>query len=68
MAVHAWDIAKATGQAATIDDQVAQIVYDFYRQVPMDGLRAKGVYGPELPVPASASLQDQLLCFLSRQP
>ncbi len=68
VAVHALDIAKATGQPATIDADVAQIVYDFYRQVPMDGLRAKGVYGPELPVPASASVQDQLLCFLGRRP
>ena len=68
VAVHAWDIAKATGQPAIIDAEVAQVVYDFYRQVPMEGLRAKGVYGPELPALASASVQDRLLCFLSRQP
>jgi uncharacterized protein (TIGR03086 family) len=68
VALHAWDIATATGQPATIDADVAQVVYDFYRHVPMDEMRATGVYGPELVAPVSASVQDLLLCFLSRQP
>ncbi len=68
VALHAWDIAKATGRPTSIDADVAQVVYDFYQHVPMDEMRATGVYGPELVAPASASVQDLLLCFLSRQP
>jgi len=68
VALHAWDIAKATGRPADIDPDVAQVVFDFYRHVPMDGMRAGGVYGRELEAAESASIQDRLLCFLSRQP
>ena len=68
IAVHAWDLAQATGQPAAIDEDAAWLVYDFYAYVPMDELRAHGVYGPEIPVPESAPVADRLLGFLSRQP
>jgi uncharacterized protein (TIGR03086 family) len=68
VALHTWDLARATGQPAAIDRDVAELVFDFYRQVPMDDMRANGVYGPEIIVPASAPVQDRLLGFLSRQP
>jgi uncharacterized protein (TIGR03086 family) len=68
VALHAWDLAKATDQTADIDPDVAQIVNGFYQMVPMDDLRAHGVYGPEIAVPEDASVQDRLLGYLSRQP
>ena len=68
VALHTWDLAQATGRPATIDSGVAQIVYDFYRQIPMDDMRANGVYGPEFEVAATAPVQDRLLGFLSRRP
>lgn len=68
IAVHAWDLAVATGQPATIDPDSAQLVYDLYTNIPMDDMRANGVYGPEVSVPASAPVADRLLGFLSRQP
>lgn len=37
VALHAWDLAKPTGQSADIDADVAQVIYDFYRRIPMDG-------------------------------
>jgi uncharacterized protein (TIGR03086 family) len=67
VALHAWDLAKATGQAATIDTNVAEVVYDFYRHVPMDDMRAKGVYGPEIDIAETAPIQQRLLGFLNRQ-
>ena len=67
VALHAWDLAKATGQEARLDEDVAALVLDLYLQVPMDELRAHGVYGPEIAVPASAPVQDRLLGFLSRE-
>jgi uncharacterized protein (TIGR03086 family) len=68
VAVHTWDLARATGQPGEIDADVARLVYDFYRRVPMDDMRAAGVYGPEISVPESAPVQARLLGFLSRQP
>lgn len=68
VALHTWDLAKATGQPAQIDAEVAQLIYDFYRAIPMDGMRAGGIYGPEISVPESAPVQDRLLGFLSRRP
>ena len=68
VALHAWDVAKATGQEAHLDPDVAALVLDLYTHVPMDDLRAHGVYGPEIAVPDSAPVSDRLLGFLSRQP
>ena len=68
VALHAWDVAQATGQAARLDPEVAALVLDLYAHVPMDDLRAHGVYGPEIAVPDSAPVQDRLLGFLGRQP
>ncbi len=68
IAVHAWDLAQATGQHATIDPGAAQLVYDLYTNIPMDDMRANGVYGHEIPVDSSAPVADRLLCFLSRRP
>jgi uncharacterized protein (TIGR03086 family) len=68
VAVHAWDLAEATGQRATIDEDTAWLVYDLYVNLPMDDLRAGGVYGPEIPVPATAPVAHRLLGLLSRQP
>jgi uncharacterized protein (TIGR03086 family) len=65
--VHTWDLADATGQPATIDSEAATLVFDLYANIPMDGMRAGGVYGPELSVPESAPVTDRLLGLLSRQ-
>ncbi|MBX7159402.1 MAG: TIGR03086 family protein [Acidimicrobiia bacterium] len=66
IAVHGWDVARATSQAATVDADAARIVYGLYRQMPMDGLRAHGVFGAEVEVPAAAPVQDRLLGVLGR--
>ena len=68
VALHTWDAGEALGRPAQIDPGVAQLVYDFYRYIPMDQLRANGVYGPEVLVPASAPLPARLLALLGRRP
>ncbi|MCE3554422.1 TIGR03086 family metal-binding protein [Pseudonocardia sp. RS11V-5] len=62
--VHGWDLAKATGQDASIDPGVAEILHAFYRSVPLDHARAVGFFAPEIPVPESAPVTDRL----GRQP
>jgi uncharacterized protein (TIGR03086 family) len=67
VAVHAWDIAQATGQLASLDTDVATVVYDFYRHVPLDGYRAHGVFGAEVEVADDAPVTDRLLGYLGRE-
>ena len=66
VALHSWDLARATGQTAEIDPDVAQVIHDFYRRIPMERMRATGVYGPEVDVPETAPIQQRLLGFLGR--
>jgi uncharacterized protein (TIGR03086 family) len=67
IALHAWDLARAIGQDAIIDPEVATAVYEFYRQIPIAEYRAQGEFGPEISVPESAAVQDRLLGYLGRR-
>ncbi|HLU96171.1 MAG TPA: TIGR03086 family metal-binding protein [Thermobifida alba] len=65
--VHGWDIARATGQDETLPDaEVARVYADVVELG--DSLRAEGVCGPAVEVPADAPAQDRLLAFLGRTP
>ncbi len=66
--VHNWDVATACGLDLTIDEPIAQIVYDWGRSIPLDEFRAHGAFGPEVPVLASASVSDRLMGLLGRRP
>ncbi|MFD8494694.1 TIGR03086 family metal-binding protein [Amycolatopsis sp. NPDC059657] len=67
LALHGWDLAVATGQELTIDEDTATALY-----AAADGMaeqaRAMGVFGPEVPVPASASTMDRALGLVGRDP
>lgn len=65
--LHGWDLANAIGADTELDEEAAQVVYDFLLPQ-VDDLREKGVFGPEVAVPESASLQDKLLGLTGRQP
>ena len=64
--VHSWDLARSTGQDATIDPDLATLVYEFYRPIPLDEYRAHGAFGPEIPVPDSAPVAERMLGLLGR--
>lgn len=66
VALHSWDVATAAGQARELDADVAQVVFDLYRQIPLDDMRDHGVFGAEVSVPSSAPVQDRLLGLLGR--
>lgn len=66
VAVHAWDVAVATSQPAVIDADVARVVLDFYSQISLDDFRAHGVFGAEVTVPSTATVQERLLGLLGR--
>ena len=65
--VHGWDLAKATGQPANLDDALTAHVLTFAEQAITPGSRAPRI-GPALPVAADAPLTDRLIAFLGRQP
>jgi uncharacterized protein (TIGR03086 family) len=66
--VHGWDLARATGQDPELDAEVAEPVLAFAREAFVDeGARAPSI-GPEVAVPAGASVTDRLVGFLGRTP
>jgi uncharacterized protein (TIGR03086 family) len=66
--VHSWDLAQATGERHDVDPELAALVYSLYSAFPLDGMRANGSLGPEVPVPADAPVADRLLGLLGRRP
>jgi uncharacterized protein (TIGR03086 family) len=66
--VHSWDLARATGKDFALDPDLAALVHGLYSAIPLNGLRANGVLGPEVPVSADAPIADRMLGLLGRQP
>ena len=67
VAVHGWDLARATGQQATLDDGLAEAILAFAHQTLSDDMREPRI-GPEVTVAADASATDRLVAFLGRRP
>jgi uncharacterized protein (TIGR03086 family) len=67
IAVHGWDLAKATGQHADLDDELAHEVLAFARQTITDATRAPRI-GPAIAVGPDRSATDRLVAFLGRRP
>lgn len=67
IAVHGWDLARATGQPARLDDALAGAVLAFAGQTITDDTRAPRI-GPAIAAGAGASVTDQLVAFLGRRP
>jgi uncharacterized protein (TIGR03086 family) len=65
--LHGWDLAKATGQDATMPDGLAQEAYDVIHGRFTEEQR-KGVFAPEVVVSDDASAQDKLLAYAGRDP
>jgi uncharacterized protein (TIGR03086 family) len=69
--VHAWDLARATGQDETLDQaEVAGFAHGVESIDPaMDAaMRGSGHFGPRAAVHADAGAQDRLLAFTGRRP
>lgn len=65
--MHTWDLARATGQDDRLDaDFCAQLLTGME---PIEELmRGSGQYGPRVPVPDDAPVQDRMLGFIGRDP
>jgi uncharacterized protein (TIGR03086 family) len=67
IAVHGWDIARATGQSIQLDPQVAQVALDWARDNLKPQFRGQA-FGPEVPVDPEAPIDDRLAAFFGRDP
>lgn len=65
--IHGWDLARATGQEPRWDDEVLSFLHDEVARTAELGREAKA-YGPEVPVPQTATLLDRTLGLTGRDP
>lgn len=65
--MHTWDLARASGQAAPLDDAEAAEMLVGMRAME-DVIRGSGQFGTEQPVAAEAPAADQLMAFVGRDP
>jgi uncharacterized protein (TIGR03086 family) len=67
--VHAWDVAKATGQSTDLDPVLAACLLEVAKVALPEELRGpdgEAPIGPEQPAPAGASPADRLAAFTGR--
>ncbi len=68
---HGWDLAKATGQDATMAPGEVELLWDALRRMEpawWDWHHRNGWYAPAVPVPEDAPLQDRVLGLVGRDP
>jgi uncharacterized protein (TIGR03086 family) len=65
--IHGWDLAVATGQDATMPDDLAQAAFAMLNGQLTDDRRGNA-FKPAIDVPDDASAQDKLLAYTGRQP
>jgi uncharacterized protein (TIGR03086 family) len=65
--VHGWDLARAVGEDAVLDEDLAARCLEIARQYE-PALRAPGMYGPARPAPDGPGAGPALLGYLGRDP
>jgi len=65
--MHTWDVARATGQDDRLDPDLCAQLLEGMTQME-DLLRSSGQYGPAVPVPDDAPVQDRMIGFIGRDP
>ena len=70
VAVHGWDLAKATGQEASIDDDIAEVVYQMTTQMmaPKGRFPRLTAFNDPVEIGADAAPTDRLVAYLGRRP
>lgn len=66
--VHSWDLARSIGADETLPAEAVEATLMGLRRLPEPMLRGETMFGPAIEVADDASLQDQLLAFVGRQP
>lgn len=66
-ATHSWDLATATGQPATLPEDVAEAALEASLATITPDVRP-GRFAPEISVPEDAGTTERLVAFLGRDP
>jgi len=70
--VHTWDPAKGTNQNTTLDSHLVEVCNNVFApmmdHMPTEEFGGIKSMGPEVTVPAGASLQDRFIGTMGRQP
>ncbi len=67
LAIHGWDLARATGQPFTCPDAVAEVTHRFVAATAAQG-RSMGLFADPEPVAAGASALDLAVALSGRDP
>ncbi len=65
MALHAWDIAKATGQSTDLDPELSEQLLGVFRGV-LPAEREGSSFGPEQVAPPDTTAADRLAAYAGR--
>lgn len=68
MVVHSWDLATATGQDITWNDELVAATHEFVQAAFAAPEMRGNDFGPAVEVPADAAPIDRLVGFLGRRP
>ncbi|MFJ8543507.1 TIGR03086 family metal-binding protein [Streptomyces sp. NPDC093586] len=68
LVIHAWDLARATGQEYTPDPAALQVSHGFLAACAEESGGNGGIFGPVVPVPADAPLLDRTVGLSGRDP
>jgi uncharacterized protein (TIGR03086 family) len=68
LVLHAWDLAKGTGQAFEPDPAALDAAEGFCVQIPDEPEARQGLFGPRVAVPQGSSQLDQVLGLAGRDP
>ena len=65
--VHTWDLGRAVDLDVELDEELARRSYE--GALPMEErIRSSDMFGPAVPVPDDAPIQDRMLAFFGRDP
>ena len=64
---HTWDLSRATGQDENLDAEQLQRMIAGMGSMPEEVLRADGMFGPRIDVPADADDQTRFLGYVGRR-
>lgn len=68
LVIHAWDLAKATGQPYAAAPENLEASWQMVSNTPDDPKAREGLFGPRLPIADDAPLLDRVLAYAGRDP
>ncbi len=68
VAVHGWDLARATGQDYDLEPEIVAVLTAFDGQDADDQAAREGLYGPVVAAAEDAAPLDRLIAITGRDP